>query len=80
MAKKTSRQISKVSTSTNGAATVSQTPRATFSSRYTEASTVPDYPYVKKDLRRIGILAGSMFAGMIVLALILPFIVPLYAH
>jgi hypothetical protein len=32
----------------------------------------PDYTYVKRDLRRIGILAGSIFAVLIVLAFILP--------
>jgi len=80
MAKKSSRQVSKGSTSANGTATVSPTARTTFSSRYAEATVAPDYPYVRKDLRRVGILAGSMFAGMIILAIILPFIVPLYAH
>jgi hypothetical protein len=28
----------------------------------------PDYTYVKRDLRRIGILAGSFFALLIVLS------------
>lgn len=31
----------------------------------------PDYSYVKKDLRRIGILAGSFFAVLIALSFIL---------
>jgi hypothetical protein len=31
----------------------------------------PDYAYVKKDLRQIGILAGSFFAILIVLSFIL---------
>ena len=28
----------------------------------------PDYTYIKRDLRRIGILAGSFFALLVVLA------------
>jgi hypothetical protein len=28
----------------------------------------PDYTYIKRDLRRIGILAGSFFAILVVLA------------
>ncbi len=31
----------------------------------------PDYSYVKKDLRRIGLLAGSFFAILIVLSFFL---------
>jgi hypothetical protein len=34
----------------------------------------PDYTYVKRDLRRIAILAGSIFAVLIVLSFILPLI------
>ena len=36
----------------------------------------PDYTYVKRDLARIGILAGSFFAILIVLSFILPLILP----
>ena len=32
----------------------------------------PDYTYVKRDLRRIGILAGSIFAVLIALSFLLP--------
>ena len=32
----------------------------------------PDYTHVKRDLKRIAILAGSFFALMIVLAFVLP--------
>jgi hypothetical protein len=35
----------------------------------------PDYTYVKHDLRRIGTLAGSFFAILIVLSFILPYII-----
>ena len=31
----------------------------------------PDYTYVKQDLRRIGILAGSLIAALIILSLVL---------
>jgi hypothetical protein len=31
----------------------------------------PDYTYVKRDLRRIGTLAGFFFAGLIVLSFFL---------
>jgi len=41
-------------------------------SRYTSASEFnPDYSYVIKDLRRIGILAGSFFVILIVLSFFL---------
>ena len=32
----------------------------------------PDYTYIKRDLRRIGILAGSIVAVLIALSFILP--------
>ena len=54
--------------------------RVTLSRRFSEAAAPPDYSYVKKDLTRVGILAGSMFAGMILLYFILPYILPLYAR
>ena len=34
----------------------------------------PDYTYVKRDLRRIGILAGSIFLVLIALSFVLPMI------
>jgi len=41
-------------------------------SRYTSASEFnPDYGYVIKDLRRIGILAGSFFVVLVVLSFFL---------
>jgi hypothetical protein len=54
--------------------------RVTLSRRFSEAAAPPDYAYVKKDLKRVGILAGSMFAGMVLLYFILPYILPLYAR
>lgn len=32
----------------------------------------PDYTYVKRDLKRIGVLAGSIFAVLIALSFLLP--------
>ena len=32
----------------------------------------PDYTYVKRDLKRIGVLAGSIFAVLIVLSFFVP--------
>jgi hypothetical protein len=34
----------------------------------------PDYSYVISDLRRIGVLAGSFFILLIILAILIPFI------
>jgi len=62
MAKKTSRQVSKGSASTGGTVS-SSTTRTTLSSRYAETVVAPDYSYVRKDLKRVGVLAGSMFGA-----------------
>jgi hypothetical protein len=35
----------------------------------------PDYTYVIRDLRRIGVLAGSFFVILIALSFILPYII-----
>jgi hypothetical protein len=81
MAKKSSRQVSKGETTASNGAGVSSKPsqRSSLSSRTAE-SAAPDFSYVKDDLKRVGILAGSMFAAMIILYFILPYILPLYAH
>jgi hypothetical protein len=46
-----------------------QTPRqlSTFSAKPVEFN--PDYSIIKRDLKRIGILAGTFFAFLIVLAI-----------
>ena len=62
MAKKSKRQA-RVTTS----AVVTQSTEA--SSRANEWN--PDYSYVIKDLRRIGVIAGSLIALLLVLAIIL---------
>ena len=48
-----------------------QTAMVNLSSERATVEFNPDSSYVKKDLRRIGILAGSFFAILIVLSFIL---------
>jgi hypothetical protein len=43
----------------------------TTSSRFSGSEFVPDYEYVSRDLKRIGILAGSLFAILVVLSFFL---------
>ena len=61
--------------STNAAAAVlgngeTATPKTT-SVRASTSEFSPDYSYVKKDLKRIGILAGSFFVILVVLSFFL---------
>ena len=56
MAKKNKRVVSSVSV----------TPSVSTANRVTEFN--PDYTYIKRDLGRIGVLAGSFFALLIVLS------------
>lgn len=56
--------------------TTSPQPSGTTSSRATSASSGsepfnPDYSYVKKDLRRIGILAGVFLSFLVILSFFL---------
>ena len=71
MAKKQKRNVSHSST----AATTASLPKATATpSRYATSSSAefnPDYTYVKKDLRRIAILASSFFLILVVLSFFL---------
>jgi hypothetical protein len=72
MSKKVKRQSTRMtgSTETNPVSVVAKTPAATFSrSALTEFN--PDYTYVKKDLKRIGTLAGSFFIILVVLSFFL---------
>jgi hypothetical protein len=72
MSKKVKRQSTRVtgSTETTPVSVVAKTPPATFSrSALTEFN--PDYTYVKKDLKRIGTLAGSFFIVLVVLSFFL---------
>jgi hypothetical protein len=68
MAKKQKRKISAGTVSQQQTETKS---KAAVSSRSSSAEFNPDYTAVKKDLRRIGILAGSFFAILIALSFIL---------
>jgi hypothetical protein len=70
MAQKSKKQTRKVSRS---AAEINITDSAPLtSSRSFSAEFTPDYSQTIKDLRRIGILAGSFFAILVALAIILP--------
>jgi hypothetical protein len=80
MAKKSTRKVSKGSTAASAEAAPVAGTKTSFSSRVSEPVAAPTYPYVTKDLKRIGTLAGIMFAAMIVLYFILPYISPLYAR
>ena len=75
MAKKNKRQSRKISTS---AATAAVTPSSVgaggMSTRSTAQDFSPDYTYVRKDLKRIGILAASMFLFLVVMAFVLPMV------
>lgn len=53
---------------TSGGAGAVSAPKAAFS-RASEFN--PDYTYVKKDLKRIGILAGSFFVVLVALSFFL---------
>lgn len=89
MAKKTKRKVSSVGQSVENvqfpetaadrvspeSAATSSTPR-TFGRRPTVTQEFnPDYTYVRSDLKRIGILAGSFFALLIALSFIMPLII-----
>ena len=79
MAKKSKRKVSSsvsapVATVDEESTPVAVTPaRASFTSRRTLTTTEfnPDYSYVIKDLKRIGILAGTFFVILIALSFIL---------
>lgn len=66
MSKKQKRNVS----STEKTATVSA-PATPRSSTSINAEFNPDYSYVAKDLKRIGILAGSFFTILVVLSFFL---------
>lgn len=75
MAKKNKRQSRKVSASAPAATMASGSALAgEVSTRSTYQDFSPDYTYVRKDLKRIGILAGSMFVFLVVMAFVLPLI------
>lgn len=89
MAKKTKRKVSTIGqvleTAQSQEASIEQAVPAvsatgaaprTFNRRATASQDFnPDYTYVRNDLKRIGILAGSFFALLIALSFIMPLIV-----
>jgi hypothetical protein len=84
MAKKTKRKVSAVVTpapapevmEVKNKEAAKAGPSRSFSRRSAAAPVEfdPDYTYVKKDLKRIGALAGSFFVILIALSFILPLI------
>ncbi|PKO10032.1 MAG: hypothetical protein CVU40_07410 [Chloroflexi bacterium HGW-Chloroflexi-2] len=67
MAKKQYRKAKTVSTTDKTTATVLNSPK----NRLSSTDFNPDYSYVVKDLKRIGILAGSFIGVLIVLTFFL---------
>lgn len=61
----------------SAASAAAGTPTYTPVSRTPEATFNPDYKPVIKDLRRIGILAGTFFVLLIALSFLMPWIEPL---
>ncbi len=78
MPKKSKRKVSQVSRPSTASETTPEvietaaagaSPiRSSFSRRTTTAEFNPDYSYVIKDLKRIGLLAGTFFVILIVLS------------
>lgn len=68
MARKNIRRVTKVETSSE-----ERTPIATASlrSRSSSSDFNPDYTYVKQDLKKIGIMAGSFIGVLIILTFFL---------
>ncbi len=90
MAKKTKRKVSSSRVSTSTVVTPSPAPEVisvrsvetpvaassrSFSRRTTSAVEFnPDYTYIVKDLKRIGLMAGTFFVILIALSFIMPLI------
>jgi hypothetical protein len=68
MSKKRKRQVRKSRPLKQETPVVEQAPVTFSTSRTLKESFTPDYTYVIKDLRRIGILAGSFIAIYIILS------------
>ena len=67
MSKKSKRQVRKVST---GRRSSQETGASTTTTKSTDQGFTPDYTYVIKDLRRIGILASAFLVILIILSFI----------
>ncbi len=70
MSKKQKRRIS-ASESVHEPVVKTASPPASRYASGTSSEFNPDYTYIKKDLKRIGILAGSFFAILIILSFFL---------
>jgi hypothetical protein len=72
MAKKYKRSVSAGTRSADGEGTAAAEKAApVFARRATSAEFAPDYTYVVKDLKRIGIMAGSFALVLVVLSFFL---------
>ena len=71
MSKKNKRQARKTTTSPAPAASNSASVADITPARSSDRDFNPDYSYVKKDLKRIGTIAGTFIAILIVLSFIL---------
>ena len=69
MAKKTNKRSTNATTVVAG--TVDTAATKVSATRTSSSEFSPDYSYVKKDLKRIGILAGSFFVILVVLSFFL---------
>jgi hypothetical protein len=73
MSKKVKRQatITPVTPMPSSVSVIQKTPAGSFSRGGLTTEFKPDYAYVKKDLKRIGALAGSFFIILVVLSFFL---------
>jgi hypothetical protein len=79
MSKKSKRQTS--AASKVAAPSAPAAPAPTFGGLQRKGETAefnPDYTYIKSDLKRIAVLAGSIFAVLIALAVLMPYIEPYF--
>jgi hypothetical protein len=70
MAKKNKKQMRKVPAAA-AASTISSTASNSASARPYESSFQPDYSETIKDLKRIGLLAGTFFTVLVILSFFL---------
>ncbi len=71
MSKKVKRQVRKSTPSSTAVAAAAPVLDISRGTTRSDRDFNPDYSYVKKDLTRIAILAGSFIIGLIVLSFIL---------
>jgi hypothetical protein len=73
MSKKYKRQVRKAAANSTENRPVALTPAATASRSQISSQTTfnPDYSYVVKDLRRIGLLAGTFISILVILSFFL---------